>query len=200
MLPLPDQATCLLGDVREPTRAYDPLSTVATQIRRVRHPYGWRREHGATKARVTERYTYLDPTEPSTADASRLDPTLRRCRAFAFGWGYAGMRVINLFAWRSIDPRGLRQAVDPVGPDNDAVLSAAGASGELMVAGWGAHGGLFHRAAAALPLLGPNVRCLGLTRCAQPRHPLYLPRGTELRPLAGAPGRDEIPTSTGASR
>jgi hypothetical protein len=52
---------------------------------------------------------------PSTADAQRDDPTIRRCLGFARAWGYSVLEVRNLFAWRATDPRELLTAADPVG-------------------------------------------------------------------------------------
>lgn len=33
---------------------------------------------------------------PSTADARKDDPTIRRCLSYARSWGYDGIRVVNL--------------------------------------------------------------------------------------------------------
>ena len=42
---------------------------------------------------------------PSTADESQDDATIRRCIAFAQQWGHGGIIVANLFALRSPYPR-----------------------------------------------------------------------------------------------
>jgi hypothetical protein len=42
---------------------------------------------------------------PSTADAVQVDPTLRRCMAFARREGYGGLDVVNLYAFRTKDPK-----------------------------------------------------------------------------------------------
>ena len=76
---------------------------------------------------------------PSIADETLDDPTIRRCKGFALGWGFRRLIVANAYAWRSTDPRGLWTATDPVGPDNDAHLEAIAREVELVVCAWGAH-------------------------------------------------------------
>ena len=117
---------------------------------------------------------------PSTADARRDDPTIRRCIGFARDWGYGGIEVVNIFALRATDPRALRSARDPVGPRNDAFMLRAAARSPLVIA-WGVHGALRDRESAALKLLGARSRllALGRTRSGAPRHPLYLRRDAE---------------------
>jgi len=46
---------------------------------------------------------------PSTADETEDDPTIRRCIGFARDWGFGGIVMLNLFAYRSTDPRQLRE-------------------------------------------------------------------------------------------
>ena len=126
---------------------------------------------------------------PSTADESTDDPTIRRCIGFARVWGYGGLEVVNLFALRTTDPRELRLSRDPIGGLNDAYLVDAMTRSAATVIAWGAHGVFRSRAAAALGLLSPRARllALGWTNSGEPRHPLYLRR--DVRPIVVGSGR-----------
>ena len=124
---------------------------------------------------------------PSTADGKSDDPTIRRLIGFSRGWGYGGLRVVNLFAWRATDPDELERAWDPVGEGNDAAIAGAVIGAGLVVLGWGAHGGraVRGRADAVLELLGGcSPACLGWTAAGHPRHPLYLTKSAKCRPFA----------------
>ena len=59
---------------------------------------------------------------PSTATFEEDDPTIRRCVGFAKRWGFGALVMLNIFAFRSTDPKKLRvkSTVDPVGPQNYA--------------------------------------------------------------------------------
>lgn len=135
---------------------------------------------------------------PSTADARRDDPTIRRCVGFARAWGLGAVEVVNLCAWRSTEPRELaaaaRRGIDVVGPGNArAVRRAAGRAG-LVVAGWGAWGGRLGLGGAMLDRLAAwaaagragRAAVLGWTAGGEPRHPLYV-RGSA-RPVAVGSG------------
>lgn len=121
---------------------------------------------------------------PSTADASRDDPTARRMVGFARSWGFARLDVVNVCALRARDPAALREASHPDGPENTAWVARVAARAGLVVAAWGSAGGwpgLAARIAALLPLLPPQVHVLGLTRAGHPRHPLYVRADTAPR-------------------
>ena len=117
---------------------------------------------------------------PSTADATLDDPTIRRCIGFARAWGYGGLMMTNLFAWRATDPRNMLAADDPVGPDNDQTLRATWLNAAITVAAWGAHGTHQGRGAHVRAML-PALHYLRLTKDGHPGHPLYLP--ASLRPV-----------------
>ena len=119
---------------------------------------------------------------PSTATEEMNDPTVERCERRARALGYAGFSVANLFAYRSADPRALRQVVDPVGPENDVVLANAAQTAGQVVCGWGTHGAFLGRGvavAAELRRYQSNLMHLGLTATGHPRHPLYVGYATQ---------------------
>ncbi len=119
---------------------------------------------------------------PSTADAFTLDPTNRRCMGFARDWGYGSVTVTNIFGFRSTDPKGLRSAADPVGPENDAAILDAASGAQLVIAAWGVHGELFDRGRQVGALLadtGVVLHALRLTKAGHPGHPLYVSADSE---------------------
>ncbi len=111
---------------------------------------------------------------PSTADATTDDPTIRRCVGFAKAWGYSGMLMGNLFAYRATDPSVLRRVADPIGPENDGCLKELHSRAAMTVAAWGNLGSWTGRDKALLRMLGPTMS-LGTTKSGYPRHPLYVP-------------------------
>lgn len=122
---------------------------------------------------------------PSTADGSVDDPTIRRCVGFAKAWGYDRLEVVNLFAYRATNPRDLLQLshVDPVGDENQRHIEEALCGYPLgkIVCAWGSHGSHLEQGETVLGWLGYRPRyALGLTSSGQPRHPLYVPGNTPL--------------------
>jgi hypothetical protein len=118
---------------------------------------------------------------PSTADASLDDPTIRRCVSFARREDFGGIQVMNLFAFRATSPDDMRAAANPVGPANDQWISAAlrssAASKRPILAAWGAHGDFRARAnyvTGMARLHGATLVSLGTTKDGHPRHPLYV--------------------------
>lgn len=121
---------------------------------------------------------------PSTADDHQDDPTIRRCVGFTRSWGYAELRVVNLFAARATDPKELASMFDPVGSGNDQVLADELSRADLVVAAWGAHPMARRRAPVVLGLVpGVAWNCLGHTKRRAPEHPLYVHATRNLRPF-----------------
>lgn len=117
---------------------------------------------------------------PSTADETLDDPTIRRCMRFAADWGYGGIVMTNLFAFRATDPSDMRKEANPVGPMNDAWLCQHSKECPLVVAAWGCQGAHQGRDRAIRQMI-PNLHYLRLTKDGHPGHPLYLPK--TLRPV-----------------
>lgn len=68
--------------------------------------------------------------------------------------------------------------LDPVGTENDAFISEAARRADLIILGWGIHGGYLERDKAVLELLsGSPLSCPGSTKDGSPKHPLYCPYG-----------------------
>lgn len=121
---------------------------------------------------------------PSQADETRDDPTIRQGRARGRQAGLAGLVVWNLFAFRATLPADLKRALDPVGPDNDAAIALALSLSSRTILAWGNHGAFADRDRVVLGLCNAHatpLHVLGITGEGYPRHPLYLPRGTRLR-------------------
>lgn len=137
---------------------------------------------------------------PSTADATEDDPTIRRCVGFAGREACHGLMVVNLFAFRATDPRTLELVPDAVGPLNMDYLDAAVEQAHVVVCAWGARGNLrFRRGRDYYDNMGtdislhlwekrhPRMFCLGRTKAGHPKHPLYLPADAPLELFPNKP-------------
>lgn len=129
---------------------------------------------------------------PSTADASVDDPTIRRCIGFAKAWGMGGIRVVNLYPFRATKPDDLWKAERPRGDGNLGYIEKAIDPHGIAVAAWGAHAkeaqvaevkNLFYE--QGIPLYA-----LKLTKNGQPGHPLYIAGDTV--PVVYAPSRNPL--------
>jgi hypothetical protein len=119
---------------------------------------------------------------PSTADETTDDSTVRRIIDFSRRWGYAKIYVANLFAFCATEPRRMKRAADPVGPKNNWWLAELNRQTDMCVLCCGNLGLYRHRMDEVrhlLEKLGP-LYCLGVTKRGCPRHPLYLRKDTPL--------------------
>lgn len=118
---------------------------------------------------------------PSTADGTQDDPTIRRCVGFARALGCGGIVVVNLYAFRATKPADLWQAEDPVGPENDdrirSNVAYAATVGAPVIAAWGTQPKARDRVAEVSVIVegaGAPLLALGITKGGDPRHPLYV--------------------------
>lgn len=135
---------------------------------------------------------------PSTADASVDDPTIRRCMGFAKREGCGRLIVLNLFAIRATDPKVMLAANDPEGPDNwEHFRRRFGSAGnvdpitqgkDIVVCAWGAHGKYRDQDKTVMGWLDSwliDPLCFGTTKSGQPKHPLYMASSARLIPYKG---------------
>jgi hypothetical protein len=115
---------------------------------------------------------------PSAADETQDDPTIRRCIRFSDSWGHGSIVVVNLFAYRTHDPRILKSASDPVGEDNDAHVSNAILSADKTIVAWGVHAHANEQVRSVLSRV-ETPYCLGVTKSGAPKHPLYVAGSTK---------------------
>lgn len=126
---------------------------------------------------------------PSTADDKIDDRTVKRCVEFAKSWSYGKLYVGNLFAFRTSNPRDMKRAADPVGPENrhhlERMARKVVRSGGVCIAAWGEHGRHQRQdqtVVAWFSEFGIQLYYLKLTKNSKiPRHPLYLRGG--LKPI-----------------
>lgn len=116
---------------------------------------------------------------PSTADHQINDPTILALIHFATSWGYGGIVVVNLYAFRAPQPKVMMAADSPIGPDNhihiqNALIYARNNGGRLLAA-WG-NGGAFEDRegwfCSRARLHKVTLTCLGTTKGWHPKHPM----------------------------
>ena len=118
-------------------------------------------------------YAMFIGLNPSTADEINDDPTVRRCIQFAKDWGYGGLCMSNIFAYRATDPNDMKEVQEPVGPENDLWLKKLSKDAGIVVAAWGNHGLHLGRSSEVTSFI-PNLKYLKLNKSGEPCHPLYL--------------------------
>lgn len=114
---------------------------------------------------------------PSTADHTKDDPTIRRCISLANQWGFGGLMVGNLFPCRSSNPDDIHQLWDPAfdGQNERALRRMASQCGTVVFA-WGCHPSVGIRNAAIISMF-PAAMVIQKTMYGHPRHPLYIKNG-----------------------
>ncbi len=124
---------------------------------------------------------------PSTADAEKDDPTIRRCIGFAQREDCPGLVVVNIFAYRATNPKELREkseaGVDVRGPENEKHLYDVANQYGKVVCAWGSAPiteDMEWFSWRDFRTFGAKVYHLGRTKTGQPRHPLYVKKDQPL--------------------
>lgn len=172
---------------------------------------------GTYRYRLSRDLGQIGPTvmfvmvNPSTADAEKDDPTIRKCIGFAKKLGGGELLVGNKFAYRATDVRELRKAKDPIGPENDHHLREMMYSADIHICAWGSLNKLpealrrrwtdIVRIADALrPEVGHlDLSAIGVCDDGHPRHPLMVGYETPVAawkvPWFLGRGRGPLPSS-----
>lgn len=127
---------------------------------------------------------------PSTADETVDDQTIRKCRGYAQRWGYGALWMLNAYAFRATDPKVMKaQGANALGPRNNEYIAQCAQVADMVVAAWGAHcEQRREREIRALVARSHKpLYHLGLTKAGHPKHPLYLPGALEPQAWAVSP-------------
>jgi hypothetical protein len=133
---------------------------------------------------------------PSTADGTKDDPTIRKVVGISIRAGYGPVVVVNLFALRETKPRLVKLAyvsrplAETEGPDNREHILAAARRASAIVCAWGSQSWAAEQARRVLRWLDvehpePPRYCLGTNQDGSPRHPLMVAYARALVPFGG---------------
>lgn len=117
-------------------------------------------------------YVMFIGLNPSTADETKNDKTITRCIKYAEDWGYGGLCMTNLFAFRATDPSDMKKSKNPIGIENDNWIKKLAKDAEVVVAAWGNDGCYMERSKKVIDMI-PNLMCLKINETGEPAHPLY---------------------------
>jgi hypothetical protein len=116
---------------------------------------------------------------PSTADETNDDNTIRKCIKLANRWGFDALCMTNLFSYCATSPAVMKKYWCPNGWDNDTWLVRIALDASMIVAAWSQDGNYKNRSEIVQGLLSNfDLYCLRFTG-SEPWHPLYLPDDTK---------------------
>jgi hypothetical protein len=135
----------------------------------------------------SDKYVQFIGLNPSTADETINDPTIRRCVDFSKRWGYGAFCMTNIFPFRATDPNDMMEHAEPAEMriENAKWVERIAEGAGLIICAWGKHGSHLKRGEKFIEHLRDikqfNVHHLGLNGDGSPKHPLYLKSTT--RPI-----------------
>lgn len=115
---------------------------------------------------------------PSTANATSDDPTIRRVKRFAHEWGYGGVYMLNCFPYISTDPKKLYNFGNT--KENDDWLKKISDKCDKIVFAWGSFDVVEDKFRdQEMMEMFPDAEALIINRNGSPRHPLYVKSDTK---------------------
>jgi hypothetical protein len=138
----------------------------------------------------TKPYVMFIGLNPSTANQTDDDPTIRRVKKFASNWGFGGVYMMNCFPLVSTDPAGLLEdiIVDDDGNHvkdenyilNDTYLNLIARNAGKIVFAWGNFPIVRDlKRDKELVRMFPDAEALIINQNGSPRHPLYVKSNTK---------------------
>jgi hypothetical protein len=115
---------------------------------------------------------------PSAADEIENDPTINRCINYSKDWGYGGLCVANLFAFRATAPSDMKASNEPIGLENSEWIKKLAEETGVIVAALGNDGAYLGRSKEVIKML-PNLMYLKINKSGEPAHPLYQPKSAK---------------------
>lgn len=120
---------------------------------------------------------------PSTADAENDDPTIKRVKAISKNLGYGGFYMLNCFSYISTNPDMLQvETLDAMVKNATVIRRVVERCSEVVFA-WGnfkivSEKGIDKKLFEAFP----NAKALHINKNGSPKHPLYCPINSHLKP------------------
>lgn len=114
---------------------------------------------------------------PSTANETSDDPTIRRVQSMANSWGYGGVYMMNLFTFISTDPKKLNISEGNVHNANDWLKDTASKCDKVVFA-WGNFNVMGRD--EEVKAMFPNAYALHINKNGSPKHPLYCKSNIQL--------------------
>lgn len=126
---------------------------------------------------------------PSTADGTQDDPTIRRCISFAKQYGYGGLYVCNIFAYRATNPKELLKIHNPFGDQNIFITRQLADEVETIVCAWGNKEIINKLLKGNEPYLllqycTNKLHYIDISKDGIPKHPLYLKSSLKIKKIA----------------
>ncbi|HYE53690.1 MAG TPA: DUF1643 domain-containing protein [Chitinophagaceae bacterium] len=120
---------------------------------------------------------------PSTANETENDPTIKRVKAIAESNGFGGFCMMNCWPYIATNPTELK--IDAISSDkNNLMLTTIAAKCEAVVFAWG-NFDIVRKTGRdrELQQMFPNAKALHINKNGSPKHPLYCPKSSVLIPF-----------------